>query len=1041
MSNDMIMQKGDLIKSLDIADKIINKKFISNIDAYKVKPINEQLGLKNISDIARICKIDQFALDKNENTRDKLISVFQAVSAMGASLIVIIHSTGNNIEYYMGVKHLDRSQLGVSFDMMAKSLSGNFPGVVFKTADKDSKIMRPISNEDMNELQKDIFDRCRLSRQSKKISAVTGIAGIRNEQNSEKSFIQGLEKVIDSMQNENYTLVVIADPLNNNDILGIKRNYENLYSAIMPFESNELTYGENTSISISEGISKTASVSINESISNSTTITNGTSHSHTDGSSDTETKTSGYTHGVGFGFIYNTSTSNAVSVNKSDTHSTNYSESKGETATKGVTISGSKTDSETNTTSDGTSKSIQVKFQNKTISKLLEKIDTHLERLDVAGDVGMWSVAAYAIADDEVVSKTLAASYQSVIRGEKSNIEHSSISTFKEENLNNATEYIKRFLHPLIEVDNLDVQCSSLVTSKELAIHAGFPEKSVSGFGVKNLASFGREVISEDKIFESIQLGKIYHMGREYENDVLLNQNNLTGHTFITGSTGSGKSNTIYQMLSELKKDDVKFLVVEPAKGEYKHVFGNLKDVSVYGTNPSLTPLLRINPFRFPQEIHILEHLDRLVEIFNVCWPMYAAMPAILKKAIENAYIDAGWDLISSTNSIDRNLLPSFKDIMNNVVDILNSSEYSDENKGNYKGALVTRLESLTTGIFSMIFSNNDLDDYGLFDKNVIVDLSRLGSMETKALIMGLLVMKLQEYRMSKSDINAKLKHVTVLEEAHNLLKRTSTEQSSESSNLLGKSVEMLANAIAEMRTYGEGFIIADQSPGLLDMSVIRNTNTKIIMRTPDFSDRELVGRAAGLSDDQIVDVAKLPKGVAVVYQNNWIEAVLCKVDKSCIREEKYSFSGLFIADGNNNISKARLVKILLSHFKDNTISIQAANSIKVDAMKLDLPVSIKMRICRLLDQKNRSYDLLSVSDIIAYLIVDDKRKYIGIKDKSIEEAELYIKDIVAKNIDNLPRHYQNIAFQCIINDLHETDANFVESWYKKIDNREKHDG
>ena len=108
-----------------------------------------------------------------------------------------------------------------------------------------------------------------------------------------------------------------------------------------------------------------------------------------------------------------------------------------------------------------------------------------------------------------------------------------------------------------------------------------------------------------------------------------------------------------------------------------------------------------------------------------------------------------------------------------------------------------------------------------------------------------------------------------MLEEAHNLLKRTSTEQPVEGANLIGKSVEMLSNAIAEMRTYGEGFIIADQAPGLLDMAAIRNTNTKIVMRLPDLSDRELVGRAANLDDDQIIELARLPNGVAAIYQND----------------------------------------------------------------------------------------------------------------------------------------------------------------------------
>jgi len=127
---------------------------------------------------------------------------------------------------------------------------------------------------------------------------------------------------------------------------------------------------------------------------------------------------------------------------------------------------------------------------------------------------------------------------------------------------------------------------------------------------------------------------------------------------------------------------------------------------------------------------------------------------------------------------------------------------------------------------------------------------------------------------------NSGLRHITVLEEAHNLLRKTSTEQGMESANLAGKSVEMLTNAIAEMRTYGEGFVIADQAPGLLDPAVIRNTNTKVVFRLPDYDDRLLVGKAENLSEEQINELARLPTGCAAVYQNNWQEAVLCQTKK-----------------------------------------------------------------------------------------------------------------------------------------------------------------
>lgn len=130
---------------------------------------------------------------------------------------------------------------------------------------------------------------------------------------------------------------------------------------------------------------------------------------------------------------------------------------------------------------------------------------------------------------------------------------------------------------------------------------------------------------------------------------------------------------------------------------------------------------------------------------------------------------------------------------------------------------------------------------------------------------------------MHSGKMNASLSHITVLEEAHNLLRRTSSSQSQESSNLQGKSVEMISNAIAEMRTYGEGFIIADQAPGLLDESIIRNTNTKIVLRLPDEEDRILVGKAMTLTDSQITELTRLPVGVGAVFQNDWVQPVLCQ--------------------------------------------------------------------------------------------------------------------------------------------------------------------
>lgn len=175
-----------------------------------------------------------------------------------------------------------------------------------------------------------------------------------------------------------------------------------------------------------------------------------------------------------------------------------------------------------------------------------------------------------------------------------------------------------------------------------------------------------------------------------------------------------------------------------------------------------------------------------------------------------------------------------------------------------------------------MAFASEEVDNSILFDSNVVVDLSRVGSQETKALLMGILVMRLSEHRMTQAtESNQKLHHITVLEEAHNILKSSTSKVSEDGGDISGKSVEMISNAIAEMRTYGEGFIIADQSPNAVDISAIRNTNTKIIMRLLEESDRRLAGKSAALKDNQLDEIARLPKGVAVVYQNDWVEPIL----------------------------------------------------------------------------------------------------------------------------------------------------------------------
>lgn len=773
------------------------------------------------------------------------------------------------------------------------------------------------------------------------------------------------------------------------------------------------------------GTSKNAGVNVGG-VSAGTGINAGVSSSvsrgKTHGTSHTDSVSDSISQNLTYGINSSKAIGNTIGENRSQTDTKSIGIGTQHSENQGHSISTNTAHTKALAETFGNSQAVTLNVQNKSLLNTLQRLEKQLERLDECESIGMWDFAAYFLGESAAEAETAASMYRSLVSGNQTGLELAAVNTWtNEEQVKEITKYVHNFLHPVFSYKFNDgsviretlVDATALASTNELAIHFGLPRKSVKGLPVIEHALFAQEVLCENAsgdAINSITLGEVNHFGKKTETAVNLDLQSLAMHTFITGSTGSGKSNTVYQILSQLSNENVKFLVVEPAKGEYRNIFGNNENVSVYGTNPMLNDLLRINPFSFPKGIHIYEHLDRLVEIFNVCWPMYAAMPAILKDAIERAYVKAGWDLRKSKNKYSDGLFPNFIDVLQQIDVVMEMSQYSNDNKGDYKGALSTRLRSLTNGINSLVFTSDEISSKDLFDENVIVDLSRVGSSETKSLIMGILVMKLQEHRIATcTEMNAKLNHVTVLEEAHNLLKRTSTEQSSEGSNLLGKSVEMLTNAIAEMRTYGEGFIIADQSPGLLDMAVIRNTNTKIIMRLPEYSDRELVGRAASLNDEQITEIAKLSKGVAAIYQNDWLEAVLCKVRKYTPQDPS-PFTYHAQHSKENTDIKGKLISRLIA--KDIYKLTDGIND--QDIINATMLASAK---CMLLDYTNIPYNKkLDVVAAIAYELFAAHSVFSALNGQLLEQEQKirFISENLEPSLTPLPDEYVKIILYLV---------------------------
>lgn len=879
--NPQVME--DLYAAFHAADNIVLKKYVTSLSEAPCIEMSDTLKQIEIGSDVTLYRVGRIVYDKNENIQDKLTTVYSTIfSLKNCGLVMMVHGSREETELYLGIVVRDfytrqdadnKPMLAVVSKkrddygrVLENTFEGNFPGSNLELVkNRGGKTEKGTVVRGKAEIIEEFLGKVEC------VAAVSSIPAVRNgKEYKNHEFVQGLEKLIDTMRGKEYTALILADVMDNEKIEEMCAEYEDLYAQLSPFKSSSQT--------LSAQRSESETKSLVEGVTDTTNSTLSKAQSHGTSTSKTHTDTLGGSLNIG---SHLGPVSGGVNYSHSYGRTTGENESTSETKSEGTAKSLTKQNSVAKALSESNGESLQINHENRAVKTLMDRIDEQIKRMRGCEDFGMFDTCAYFAAKEYSVAVTAASAFKSLTRGENSSVESSAVNIWRDKvEVDYIKEYLMRFYHPefltvLDEKHQYSTTATMLISGKEMAYQMALPKKSVAGIPVVSCAEFGREIVQlNENSGSEIELGNIYHMYTEEQTPVRLNVRNLTAHTFITGSTGAGKSTTVYKMLDELTRgsteENVKFMVVEPAKGEYKNALAaNARlDVHVYGTNPKQTKLLRINPFRFPHEIHIYEHMDRLTEIFNVCWPMYAAMPAVLKAAIENAYRKAGWDLMTSENPYGE-VYPCFEDVANEVNAYINSSEYSDDTKGDYKGSLVTRLTSLTNGINGLIFAADDLSDEELFEQNTIVDLSRAGNPDTKALIMGILILKLQEYRMAQAKgSDAVLRHVTVLEEAHNLLKRTSTEQSSESANLVGKSVEMLANAIAEMRTYGEGFIIADQAPGLLDASVIRNTNTKIIMRLPDEEDRKLVGKAANLNDDQIAELAKLPRGVAAVYQS-----------------------------------------------------------------------------------------------------------------------------------------------------------------------------
>jgi DNA helicase HerA-like ATPase len=345
----------------------------------------------------------------------------------------------------------------------------------------------------------------------------------------------------------------------------------------------------------------------------------------------------------------------------------------------------------------------------------------------------------------------------------------------------------------------------------------------------------------------------------------------LNRHVFVTGATGSGKSQTVRHLLEQLTRAGVPWLVIEPAKSEYAAMAGRLADIGgtgavtvIHPADPASIPL-SVNPLAPEPGYPVQVHIDLVRALFLAAFAADEPFPQVMSQALERVYLEAGWDLVTggrAPGAATAPTVPTLAQLQRAAAAVIEDVGYGRELQADVRGFVDVRLRSLRTGAAGRFFEGGHPGDVGaLLRRNAVLAIEDVASDEDKAFLMGTLIIRIVEYLRLRARLGRAegLRHVLVIEEAHRLLRQRDRGPGAHA-------VELFAGLLAEIRAYGEGLVVAEQIPAKLVPDVLKNTALKVVHRLPARDDRDLVGAAMNLAEDQGRQVVSFPPGVAAVF-------------------------------------------------------------------------------------------------------------------------------------------------------------------------------
>jgi DNA helicase HerA-like ATPase len=421
-------------------------------------------------------------------------------------------------------------------------------------------------------------------------------------------------------------------------------------------------------------------------------------------------------------------------------------------------------------------------------------------------------------------------------------------------------------------------------TAGALAALAGLPRREVPGVRVLDSGFF--DVTSEADGGE-LELGEILDGQDRGVGTFRVPLATLNRHAFVTGATGSGKSQTVRHLLEQLSRARIPWLAIEPAKSEYAAMAGRV-DQPVTVINPSAPDGVpfSINPLEPEPGYPVQAHIDMVRALFMAAFDAEEPFPQIMSLALQRVYEATGWDVVTGgavPGSSVPPSVPTLEQLQQHAMDVIKEIGYGREVQADVEGFISLRLRSLRVGSAGRFFEGGHPADIGgLLKRDVVLAIEDVANDEDKAFLMGTLIIRIVEHlRMrARTEKSHDLRHVIVIEEAHRLLRDRGHGRAST------HAVELLAGLLAEVRAYGEGIVVAEQIPTKLVSDVVKNTALKVVHRLPAEDDRKLVGAAMNLSEEQSRHVVSLQPGAAAVFADGMDRPLRVRVPLGESREK-----------------------------------------------------------------------------------------------------------------------------------------------------------